>query len=340
MTRRLYAEAGVDLAGAEAAKQRIARAVESTRTAAVRGKPGGFGGMVEVPPGIERPLLVLSMDGVGTKVLVARAAGRYDSVGEDLVNHSVNDILVHGARPLAFLDYIAGSALSVDDIAAVVEGVARGCLEHGMPLAGGETAQMPGLYRPGEYELAGSIVGVVAERDALHGDRIVVGDVLVAYASHGLHTNGYTLARKILFEQLGLDLEARLPGSDRSLADTLLEVHRSYFKVVFPVLDRIHGLAHITGGGIPGNLIRILPEGCEARLETASWSWPPIFEFLRDAGEVLLDEMRDVFNLGVGLIAALAAPQVDAVMAEASRHGVPTWIVGHVAKGARSVRFG
>ena len=228
MSEKLYAESGVDLAGAEAAKQRIAETVASTRTAATRGQVGAFGGMVAVPAGIERPLLVVSMDGVGTKVLVARAAGRYDTVGEDLVNHSVNDILVHGARPLAFLDYIAGAGLTVDEIARLVEGVARGCVRHAMTLAGGETAQMPGLYRPGEYDLAGTIIGVVAEPDAIHGDRIVPGDLLLAYESSGLHTNGYTLARRILFEQLGLGLDDLLPGLDQSVADALLAVHRGW----------------------------------------------------------------------------------------------------------------
>jgi phosphoribosylformylglycinamidine cyclo-ligase len=339
VTEKLYAESGVDLAGAEAAKRRIAQSVASTRTAATRGKVGAFGGMVAVPPGIERPLLVVSTDGVGTKVMVARAAGRYDSVGEDLVNHSVNDILVHGARPLAFLDYIAGSGLSVDEIAGLVEGVARGCIRHAMALAGGETAQMPGLYRPGEYDLAGTIIGVVAEQDAIHGDRIVPGDVLLAYESSGLHTNGYTLARRILFEQLGLGLEDPLPGLGKSVAETLLTVHRSYFGAVFPCLSRLHGLAHITGGGIPGNLIRILPAGCAAVVDSSSWSWPALFELLCKAGPVSVAEMRDVFNLGIGLIAVLAPAEVAVVRAEAERSLVRTWVVGRVVPGARSVRF-
>jgi len=339
VTGQLYAAAGVDLAGAEAAKQRIARAIESTRTPETRGRVGAFGGMVAVPEGIERPVLVLSTDGVGTKVLVARAAGRYDTVGEDLVNHSVNDILVHGARPLAFLDYVAGSGLSVDQIAALVEGVALGCRRHAMALAGGETAQMPGLYRPGEYDLAGTIVGVVAEAAALHGDRIVPGDVLLAYESSGLHTNGYTLARKILFEQHALKLDDRLPGGERSVADLLLAVHRSYYAAVAPVLGSLHGLAHITGGGIPGNLVRVLPEGCSAVIDSASWHWPVLFEYLSRAGPVSVDEMRDVFNLGVGLIAVLPAAQLEAVRAAAERSLVRTWVLGHVAAGARGVRF-
>ena len=339
MSGKLYAAAGVDLEGADLAKRRIAQAIESTRTADARGQVGGFGGMVRVPPGIERPLLVMSTDGVGTKVLVARAAGRFDSVGEDLVNHSVNDILVHGARPLAFLDYLAGAGLSVDAIAELVAGVARGCVRHEMTLAGGETAQMPGLYRAGEYDLAGTIVGVVAEADAIHGDRIAPGDVLLGYASSGLHTNGYTLARKILFEDLGLGLDDLVRGQGMTVAEALLAVHQSYYRAVYPVVGRMHGLAHITGGGIPGNLIRVLPASCEAVIDTASWRWPPLFELLQTGGGVQLEEMRDVFNLGVGLITALPAADVGAAVDAASAAGVTTWTIGHVARGERRVRF-
>jgi phosphoribosylformylglycinamidine cyclo-ligase len=334
-----YAQAGVDLAAGDAAKRRIAEAVGRTRTAAARGKLGAFGGMVAVPAGIERPLLVLSTDGVGTKVLVARAAGRYDTVGEDLVNHSVNDILVHGARPLAFLDYLAGSALGIEEIAALVEGVARGCIAHEMTLAGGETAQLPGLYRPGEFDLAGTIVGVVAEAEAIHGERIVPGDLLLGYESSGLHTNGYTLARRILFEELGLALDDPLPGSGASVVELLLAIHRSYFDAVFPLCSAMHGLAHVTGGGIPGNLIRVLPEGCAAVVAAGNWSWPPLFRILREAGKVSLDEMRAVFNLGIGLIGVLPQEQVAAAEAAAGRAGVSTRLIGEVVAGERSVRF-
>src|SRR3954467_6418271 len=205
-----YAAAGVDLATAHAAKDRIGELVAGTRTVHSVGHVGAFGGMVRIPRGLRKPTLVLSTDGVGTKVLVALEAGRFDTVGEDLVNHSVNDILVHGAAPLAFMDYIAGSALEVSQVAGIVEGIARGCQAHQMALAGGETAQMPGLYRPGTYDLAGTIVGVVEEDAALHGDGIVPGDVLLGYASTGLHTNGYTLARKIVFEDLRCRLEDTL----------------------------------------------------------------------------------------------------------------------------------
>ena len=338
MTRQ-YTAAGVDLAGADEAKARIGELVAGTRTALSVGEVGAFGGMVRVPAGLRRPTLVLSTDGVGTKVLVALQAGRYDTVGEDLVNHSVNDILVHGATPIAFMDYIAGSGLGVVEIAGLVDGIARGCRAHGMALAGGETAQMPGLYQPGTYDLAGTIIGVVDEESALHGDRIVPGDVLLAYASTGLHTNGYTLARRIVFERMGLGLEDRLGDTGASVADALLAVHRSYFRSVMPVISRVHGLAHITGGGIPGNLVRILPPGCEAVVDPDTWELPPLFATLQRAGEVATEEMRDVFNLGVGLIAVLPPDAVQVVQDAAATDGVTTWPVGEIRRGERAVRF-
>jgi phosphoribosylformylglycinamidine cyclo-ligase len=336
---REYAAAGVDLVAAEAAKARIAAAVAGTRTALSVGKVGAFGGMVRVPAGMRSPTLVLSTDGVGTKVLVALEVNRFDTVGEDLVNHSVNDILVHGAVPIAFMDYIAGSALGVEQIAGLVEGIARGCRAHGMALAGGETAQMPGLYRTGTYDLAGTIVGVVEEDRALHGDAIVPGDVLLAYASTGLHTNGYTLARRIIFERMHLTLDDPLPGTGRRVADALLAVHRSYFRSVMPVMGRMHGLAHITGGGIPGNLIRILHEGTEAVVDSGSWDLPPLFAMLQEAGQISTEEMREVFNLGVGLIAVLPPDAVAAAEQAAEADGVATWRLGEIRRGRAVVRF-
>jgi phosphoribosylformylglycinamidine cyclo-ligase len=336
---RQYAEAGVDLEGAEAAKARIGRAVATTRTALSVGQVGAFGGMVRIPEGMRRPTLVLSTDGVGTKVLVALEAGRFDMVGEDLVNHSVNDILVHGATPIAFMDYIAGSGLSVEQIAGLVDGIARGCRAHGMALAGGETAQMPGLYRTGSYDLAGTIVGVVEEEAAIHGEKIRPGDVLLGYASTGLHTNGYTLARRIVFERMGLGIGDRFGKLDRSVADVLLDVHRSYFRSVMPVVSQLHGLAHITGGGIPGNLVRILPAGCEAVVDSTTWDLPPLFTTLQQAGGISTEEMRDVFNLGVGLIAVLPTRALAAAQAAATADGVVTWTIGEIRPGQQTVRF-
>jgi len=337
MSERQYAAAGVDLESAEAAKERIGRLVAGTRTSLSLGHVGAFGGMVRVPPGMRKPALVLSTDGVGTKVLVALEAGRFDTVGEDLVNHSVNDSLVHAARPIAFMDYIAGSALTVEQIAGIVEGIARACRAHEMALAGGETAQMPGLYQPGHYDLAGTIIGVVEEDEALHGDKIRPGDLLLAYASTGLHTNGYTLARRIIFDTLKLSTRDPLPETGQSVADALLAVHKSYFKAVFPVLQHIHGLAHITGGGIPGNLVRILPTGCEAVVQQGSWTLPPLFRLLQDAGKVSPAEMHDVFNLGVGMIAVLPPGQVSAAEAAAAHDGVKTWLLGEIRSGSGGV---
>ena len=333
-----YAAAGVDLAAADDAKERIGRLVAGTRTALSVGHVGAFGGMVRVPAGMRKPVLVLSTDGVGTKVLVAIQAGRLDTVGEDLVNHSVNDILVHGARPIAFMDYVAGAGLGPAELAGIVEGIARACRAHGMALAGGETAQMPGLYQPGHFDLAGTIIGVVEEDEALHGDRIAPGDALLAYASTGLHTNGYSLARRIVFERLGLRVHDRL-GDLGTVADLLLAVHRSYASSLAPVLGRVHGLAHITGGGIAGNLVRVLPEGCEAVVDPGTWELPPLFRLLQDAGDVALEEMRHVFNLGVGLIAILPPDAVGAAQAAARAAGVATWTMGEVRRGPRAVRF-
>jgi phosphoribosylformylglycinamidine cyclo-ligase len=334
-----YAAAGVDLARADEAKARIGTAVAGTRTALSVGKVGAFGGMVRVPAGMRKPTLVLSTDGVGTKVLVALQAGRFDTVGEDLVNHSVNDILVHGATPIAFMDYIAGSALGVDQIAAIVEGIARGCRNHGMALAGGETAQMPGLYQPGTYDLAGTIIGVVEEDEAIHGQAIVPGDVLVGYASSGLHTNGYTLARRVVFEKMKLTLDSLLGDTGQTVADALLAVHRSYVRSLTPVIRRVHGLAHITGGGIAGNLVRVLPDGSEAVVDPTSWTLPPLFAALQRGGDISVDEMREVFNLGVGMIAVLPPGDVAAARRAAGDAGVETWPMGEIRRGSTGVRF-
>jgi phosphoribosylformylglycinamidine cyclo-ligase len=334
-----YAAAGVDLASADEAKARIGVAVAGTRTALSVGKVGAFGGMIRLPAGMHRPVLVLSTDGVGTKVMVALQAGRFDTVGEDLVNHSVNDILVHGATPIAFMDYIAGSGLTVEQVAGLVEGIARGCRTHAMALAGGETAQMPGLYQPGTYDLAGTIIGVVEEDEALHGDAVVAGDVLLGYASTGLHTNGYTLARRIIFDRMKLGLGDPLGATGRTVADALLAVHQSYAASVRPVLRRVHALAHITGGGIPGNLVRILPPDCEAIVDPSSWELPPLFATLQQAGEISTGEMRDVFNLGVGLVAVLPPDAVAAAQAAARAAGVGTWPMGEIRRGSPAVRF-
>lgn len=334
-----YAAAGVDLNAAEDAKRRIAALVAKTRTPFSLGKVGGFGGMVRMPPDYKKPVLVLSTDGVGTKVLVAVRAGIHNTVGEDLVNHCVNDILVHGAAPLAFQDYIASGRLVPDVAAALVEGITRGCTAHEMTLAGGETAELPDLYDAGHYDLAGTIVGVVEEDAALHGDKVALGDVLIGYASSGLHTNGYTLARRIVFDDLKLDVGDQFPESHSSVADVLLAVHTSYAPAIRPVLPLMHALAHITGGGIAGNLVRVLPEECAAVVEAGSWSWPALFRVLKTAGNVSLAEMRRVFNLGIGMIAVVARDDVDNVRRAADRVQLKSWIIGEVVPGKTGVRF-
>jgi phosphoribosylformylglycinamidine cyclo-ligase len=338
MTER-YAAAGVRRDTAEEAKRRIAELAAGTRTGLALGRLGAFGGMVRVPAGYGKPVLVLSTDGVGTKVLVAARAGRHDTVGEDLVNHCVNDILVHGAKAVAFLDYIAAGALDPDVAAAIVQGVARGCRAHDMTLAGGETAQLPDLYQPGHYDLAGTIVGVVEEDRAIHGDRVAPGDVLVGYASNGLHTNGYALARRVLFDEMGLDVNDELPDTGRTVAHVLLDVHRSYAAAIERVLDRVHALAHVTGGGIAENLARVLPGGCQAVVNAGSWQWPTVFRVLMRAGKISLGEMRRVFNLGVGMIAVTARGDVEAVCAAALRAGVATWVIGEIVPGETGVKF-
>jgi len=334
-----YRDAGVDIEAGEQLVERIKPLAQSTRSEHVLGSIGGFAGLCSLPSDIEDPVLVSGTDGVGTKVLVAQQAGRFDTVGECLVNHSVNDILVHGARPLAFMDYIAGAGLSIDVLADIVEGVARGCRAHGMDLAGGETAQMPGLYAPGHFDLAGTIVGVVEESEALHGDAVVPWDILLGYASSGLHTNGYTLARKIVSEDLSLGIHDQWPAVGQTVAEALLAVHRSYVRAVTPVLGRLHAVAHITGGGIPGNLVRVLPAGAEAVVEAGSWEWPALFRALQEGGKVSTAEMRDVFNLGIGLIAVLPRDAVEAARAAATADGVETWVVGRVKAGSQGVRF-
>lgn len=334
-----YTAAGVDLTAADDAKRRIAALVAKTRTPLATGRLGGFGGMVRVPSEYQTPVLVLSTDGVGTKVLVAALAGVHDTVGEDLVNHCVNDILVHGAKPLAFQDYFASGKLVPEVAAGVVEGIMRGCVAHEMTLAGGETAELPDLYHEGHYDLAGTIVGIVEEAAALHGDKVEAGDALVGYASSGLHTNGYTLARHIVFDTLKLGVTDRFPESSSTVADVLLAVHTSYYAAVTPVLSRVHALAHITGGGIAGNLVRVLPENCEAVIQAGSWAWPALFRVLKTAGAVSIAEMRRVFNLGIGMIAVTARDDVDEVRRAATRAGIATWIIGEVVPGKTGARF-
>jgi len=306
-----YKDAGVDVAAGEAFVERIRAAVESTRTPSVLGAVGGFGGLFAPDlSGIEEPVLVSSADGVGTKLKLAFVTGSHASVGGDLVRHCVNDISVLGARPLFFLDYLATGRLSPEVMAKLVEGMSAACAEEDMALLGGETAEMPGFYADGEYDCAGFIVGVVDRRQILDGKRIRPGDRLVGFASSGLHTNGYSLARRVVDETPELSLDARpdeLGG--HTVAEALLEPHLSYCGEVRSLLDDpaidVKGFAHVTGGGIGGNLKRILPPGVTANVRPAAWPEPPIFDLLRRAGNVPEDDMRSAFNLGIGMIAVI-----------------------------------
>ncbi len=334
-----YRSAGVDLDAAERVMESLASLVASTRDEHTLSEPGQFGGLYAVPGNVANPVLVSSTDSVGTKVKVASLAGRHDTMGQDLVNHCVDDILVQGARPIFFLDYIGCGVMDEAVMPEVVRGVATACKENGCALLGGETAEMPELYDKDEYDLAGFIVGIVERDKILDGSRVRAGDVLIGLESSGLHTNGYTLARKVVFESMGLSIDDEFPESGRSVADVLLDVHRSYLPVLSDALDAglVRGLAHITGGGIQGNLPRVLGSDLGAAIDLASWEVPDVFRVLGEAG-VEPDEMLRVFNMGVGMIAAVAPEDIDGVLESSSRPDAPAWIIGEVEAG-KGVRW-
>jgi len=335
--RLSYRDAGVDVDAADESKERIARIVESTYTSGTRGKFGGFGGMFRMPTDAKKPLLVSSADGVGTKIKIAIEAGRHDTIGHDLVNHCVNDILVQGALPLFFLDYVAFGVLEPAVVEAVVSGVAAGCLENGCALLGGETAEMPGLYTPPDYDLAGFIVGYVDEDRVLGPDRVREGDVLIGFASSGLHTNGYSLARRIISERLKLGVRDEMPGTGKTVAEAMLAIHRSYLPALRPVLGKIHSVAHITGGGLPGNLNRALPKTLDAVVETGSWFVPDVYVTLERAGQVSREEMFRTFNMGVGMVVVADPGEADSIVASARKAGIDAWTIGHIAPGTGRV---
>jgi phosphoribosylformylglycinamidine cyclo-ligase len=332
-----YRAAGVDIDAAEAAKNRIKAHVLSTLTAGTRGEFGGFGGMFRVPTDVPKPVLVASADGVGTKVKVAIEAKRYDTVGHDLVNHCVNDILVQGAAPLFFLDYVAFGALDPAVVEGVVAGVAAGCRENGCALLGGETAEMPGVYTPPDYDLAGFIVGYVDEDAILGPARVRAGDVLIGLESSGLHTNGYSLARRIVAERMRLGPGDPFPGDGRPTSDVMLAIHRSYLPALRPVLGRVRAMAHITGGGLPGNLNRALPPTLDAVVETKTWTVPNLFAQLGRSGGVELPEMYRTFNMGVGMVVIAAESEVAPVIDAAAAAGVRAWRLGTVRPGTGQV---
>jgi phosphoribosylformylglycinamidine cyclo-ligase len=343
MNHTSYKQSGVDIDAGHEAVRRIRDLARSTFTPGVLSEIGSFGGLFRLDAaGMREPVLVASADGVGTKLKIALMTGRHDTVGADIVNHCVNDILVQGARPLFFLDYLATGQLSPDVAASIVAGMSRACRENGCALLGGETAEMPGFYAAGEYDLAGFIVGVVDRATIIDGSRIAAGDVLIALPSAGLHTNGYSLARRIVFDVAGLAVDSPVPGVGATAGDALLWPHRSYLKAVQPVLEAglIKGMAHITGGGITDNLPRILPEGISAVIERGSWTVPPLFSWLQRTGDVADAEMFRAFNMGVGLILACEARKEEAVLALLREAGeAQAWRIGRIAAGARDVRY-
>jgi phosphoribosylformylglycinamidine cyclo-ligase len=327
-----YRQSGVDIDAGNEAVRRIKALARSTYTGGVLSGVGSFGGLFALDRSVPDPVLVASADGVGTKLKVAFRAGRHDTIGIDLVNHCVNDILVQGARPMFFLDYLATARLAPDVAEQIVGGMARACRENGCALLGGETAEMPGFYADGEYDLAGFIVGIVSRPGIIDGRTIVAGDRLVALPSSGLHTNGYSLARKIAFDRLGLDPDSRVEELGGTVGETFLRPHRSYLSAVGPLLDRgwIKGMAHITGGGIPENLPRILPEGRSFSLDRQSWTVPPVFTWLQRAGGVPDAEMLRTFNMGVGLILVAAPAHATDLLAALRAAGEPAWPLGSV----------
>jgi len=332
-----YKASGVDIDAGNETVRRIRGLARSTFTSGVLSEIGSFGGLFRLQPGQYRePVLVASADGVGTKLKVAFLAQRHDTIGRDLVNHCVNDILVQGAEPLFFLDYLATGQLSPSVAESIVGGIACACRESGCALLGGETAEMPGFYRDGEYDVAGFIVGAVDRPHLITGRTIAVGDVLVGIPSSGLHTNGYSLARRVVFDRLRLDVDSYVPELSRTVGDALLEPHRSYLPIIKPMLDggRIKGMAHITGGGITDNLPRVLPHGTAAVVDTSAWEVPPIFTWLQRGGDIPRDDMLRTFNMGIGLIIVTGREHAEALIDElAARGGHDARVIGEIVPG-------
>ncbi len=339
-----YTAAGVNIAAQDEGLRAVKELARSTFTPGVLSEIGSFGGLFRPDlAGVREPVLVASADGVGTKLAVARMAGDYSTVGRDLVNHCVNDILVQGARPLFFLDYVGAGVLEPGKMVELVRGVADGCRENGCALLGGETAEMPGFYQPGDYELVGFIVGLADRAHVLDGTRVADGDILLGLPAAGLHTNGYSLARRILFDGLGLRLSDPLPGVTPKLkvGEWLLAPHLSYLRPVAPLLadPGLHALAHITGGGLTDNVPRVLPEGLAAEIRVGSWEIPAPFRMLQEKGDIELEEMFQVFNMGLGMVAFVApeaAVEISRRFAATDQRALP---IGRVVAGPRSVIY-
>jgi phosphoribosylformylglycinamidine cyclo-ligase len=338
-----YAEAGVDIDAKAKALERARAAIRSTFNPQVLGDVGGFGGLFRPDlAAYEEPVLVASTDGVGTKLKVAFAMRRHDTVGADLVNHCVNDILVQGARPLFFLDYVATGKVEPGLIESVIEGIARACRENGTALIGGETAEMPGFYREGEYDIAGTIVGVVEKGKILDGSAIAAGDIALGLPSAGLHTNGYTLARKVFFETMGKRPEDRIAElGKRPIGDVLLDPHLSYLRAMESLLAEglVHGMAHLTGGGFYDNIPRVLPAGLSVTIKAGSWTVPAVFEVLQREGDVSFEEMHRVFNMGIGMVVFVAPQDLARVGGIWNAQGQRWFAIGNVRSGGERVRI-
>ena len=332
-----YREAGVDIDRASRIVRGIARLAPATWGPQVLSEIGAFGGLYAASALGRDPVLVSSIDGVGTKTRIASLARRWSGLGEDIVHHSVNDILVQGGRALFFLDYIGASRLEEAAVLEIIEGMTRACRAHDCALIGGETAEMPGTYAGGDYDVVGCIVGVVERERLLDGSRVQPGDEIWGLPSSGLHTNGYSLARRVLLEEAGLALDAWPAGLESTLGEALLAPHRSYFHELWPLLleNRLHALVHLTGGGFDDNIPRVLPEGCEAEIDPTSWEIPPLFALIQRLGRVPWEEMRRVFNVGIGMIAILPAAEAPA-FAGATRGARR---LGTIVAGPRRVRF-
>jgi phosphoribosylformylglycinamidine cyclo-ligase len=338
-----YKSSGVDIDAGNETVRRIKTLAKATFTPGVMSDIGSFGGLFKLDTAtFKEPVLVSSADGVGTKLKVAFMANRHRTIGADLVNHCVNDILVQGATPLFFLDYLATGKLSPDIAEQIVEGLAKACTENGCALLGGETAEMPGFYADGEYDVAGFIVGAVDRAQIVDGRSIAAGDVLIGLPSSGLHTNGYSLARKIAFDELKLTVDSHVPDLGETVGDAFLRTHRSYLPVIKPLLGRgtIKGMAHITGGGITDNLPRVLPPGTAAKVVRTSWRVPPIFRWLGEAGRVPEYDLRRSLNMGIGMILVVAARDADAVRKDLLNAGeANSVVIGEIVAGTAEVQY-
>ena len=338
-----YKQAGVDIEAGNEVVRRIRALARGTFTSRVLSEIGSFGGLFRLDAAnTADPVLVASADGVGTKLRIAFLTGIHRTIGIDLVNHCVNDILVQGAEPLFFLDYLATGRLNPDVAVEIVEGLSVACRGNGCALLGGETAEMPGFYADDEYDVAGFIVGVVARDRLIDGRAIQPGDALIGLPSSGLHTNGYSLARRIAFDLAGLGVDSQVEELGTTIGEALLEPHRSYLPIIRPLLPSglIKGMAHITGGGITDNLPRILPEGTAAVIDGSAWQVPPIFRWLQQTGGVPDDDMLRTFNMGIGLIVVCEAAQTDRVISDLARAGEPAAVrIGHIVTGARHVEY-